>query len=409
MMTEKDLVVCALDIGSSRVKAVLAKFDEKENRLKILSADSVFPSAAKRGVVSDMSLCTQAVAGAVESVELKGKEKVDYLFLTIPNSQIDFGTAKGVCLLEKEKPITQKEVEQAIKSSAEFYLPLERKTIRIIVKEYIIDGQEGILNPVGMLGKKLEVKTVILYSKAQVVSNLITAVEEAGFTVNELIASPLAQAQLLLTQEERETGAILFDIGEQTINFSYFKDNSIADIKSLKAGIGESIKNISYSLRIPYEYASELSQRYFTLLPFGSDSNEKILVKRENGDYESVLRKDFCLYGIEALREVFGFIEDCLKRYPKALSVVLCGGGVLVDGFSEKLENYDMDIRIGSPIYGNMDFSMVSFKNPLFLNCICACVYGCNLLREKRLARFKGRNFLSRSCFKIKSLIEEYF
>ncbi len=409
MNKNKDMISCALDIGSSRIKAALGRYCKQKNLFEILAVKSISPSGVSGGIVSDMATCTQAVAGVLEEIELKAKAKFDYLFLTVPSSQINLECARGACLLKREGHITSKEIEHAIQSSIEFYLPLDRKLVQIIVAEFIIDGQKGILNPIGMLGKKLEVQTILLHSPVQVVSNLVTAVEEAGYSIDDLIVCPQAQAEFFLTAREKEDGAILLDVGDQTINFSYFKDKFIFEIKSFDTGIAEINKGISSFFKIPYEYARKLNERYFSLTSNIDKSNEPILLEKKNGEYESILRKDFCARGTEISGKLFAIIEKYLKRHSTADSVMLSGGAALMDGFLEKLEDYNLNLKPGMPLSGKIKVRDPSLNSSLFSNSICACVYGLKLLREKRLNRLKDRHFLSRFFLRIRDLLEEYF
>jgi cell division protein FtsA len=409
MNKNKEIVSCALDIGSSQIKAAVGRYNKNESIFEILATESASPSGAKGGVVADITTCSQAIAKVLEGVESKTGLTFHRLFLAISNSQINLEFAKGACLLEKEKRITNREVERAINSSIELYLPLKRKLIQVIAKEYIVDGQRGILNPIGMFGRKLEVQTILLHSPSQVISNLIMAIEEAGYTVNELIALPQAQAEFLLNSHEKETQAILLDIGEQTVNFSYFKDKFISEVRNFAVGVGEITKEISSIFNIPYNQARALLESHLSLSSRVERSNEKILLKRENGEFESILKRDFCLKGGEASKEIFAIIEKCLKKHAKVVNVILLGGATLIDGFLEKLEEHNFNLRMGSLSSERIKFSRTSFDDPLFLNSICACAYGFKLLNERRLTRLKDRPILSRLFLQIKDLIEEYF
>lgn len=409
MNKNKDMISCALDIGSSRIKAGMVRYCKQKNSFEILAVKSISPSGVRSGIVSDMTTCTQAIAVVLEKIELKARAKFDYLFLTVANSQINLERARGVCLLKREGRITHKEVERAIQSSVEFYLPLDRKLVQIIIAEFIVDGQNGILNPIGIFGKKLEVQTILLHSPVQVISNLVTAVEEAGYTIDDLIVCPQAQAEFFLTAQEKEDGVILLDIGDQTINFSYFKDKFISEIRNFDAGIAEINKGISSLFKIPYEYARELNERYFSLASNTDKSNEPILLEKKNGEYESVLKRDFCARGIEASGKLFTIIEKYLKRHSAGDSVVLSGGAALMDGFLEKLEDYNLNLKPGTPLSGKIKARDPSFNSPLFSNSICACAYGLKLLMEKRLNRLKDRHFLGSFFLQIRDLLEEYF
>lgn len=410
MMKNKDVVICGLDLGSSRIKAVLGRHIKEKDAFEILAAESIYPTGIKSGVVSDMDVCAEAVGKILEKIESKTKTRFEHLFLTVSGSMINFDSAKGVCLLEKEKRISKTETEQAARSSVEFHLPLDRKLIQVIVKEYVIDGQGGILNPVGMLGRKIEARTVIFHSPLSIISNMIIAVEETGYTVTDIIASPQAQAECLLTVQEKESESVILEVGDQTTNFSCFKNNFLREAKSFDIGAGEIAKDLSGFYQIPYEYARQLSQRHFDLTQKKEeDSTEGILLKKENEEYQSISKRDFYLKGSEGANRLFAVIEKYLKEQGSGSNVVLCGGAVLIDGFSEKLEEYAGKVKIGRVVSEKIKFAEPAFNNPLFLNAVCGCVYGFKLSNEKLLARLKDHNFFGRLYLRIKDLLEDYF
>jgi len=400
---------CALDVGSRQIKASLGRYNRHKKLFEVLAVKRVLHTGIRSGVVVDMAACTQAIAEALKEIEIEAGVKFDCLFLTIAGSQVSIERAKGVCRLKKEKRITSREIEHAIQSSVEFYMPLDRKLIQLVVTEFIVDGQRGVRNPVGMFGKKLEAQTILLHSPLRIISNLVAAVEEAGYTTNELVFCSQAQAEFLLTAREKEDGAGLLDVGERAVNFSYFKGKFISEIRHFDAGIGDINKSVSSFFKIPYEYACRLNERYFSLAFDSNKGSEAILLDRENEKYESILKKDFCEKGAEASAELFAVIGKCLRRRGAEDNVVLLGGGSLVDGFLEKLEDCNSNLRLARPVSEEIKFLDPSFDNPLFLNSICACAYGLKLLNLKRQRYLDGRRLLGRFFLQIKDLLEEYF
>lgn len=409
-MRNKEVVICGLDLGSSQIKAALGRHIKENDSFEILAVETISPTGIKGAVVSDMSVCSEAVYRVLEKIELKTKMRFEGLFLTIPNCLVNFDVAKGVCLFEKEKRIVQADIEHAVHSSVEFHLPLDRKVIQVIVKEYIIDGQGGILDPIGMFGRKIEVRTIIFHSPLHVISNMLTTVEEAGYSVNELVVSSQALSEYILTHQERETENIILEVGDQTTSFSYFKDKFLCEVKSFDVGVGEIAKELSVFYNIPYDYARRLTQRHFDLMNTKEESfDEGILLKKENEEYKSISKKDFYLKGATAADRLFAAIGKYLKERGEGSNLVLCGGAVLIDGFSEKLEEHAGKVKIGRIVSDKVKFVEPSLNNPLFLNAVCGCVYGFKLLREKHLASIKERNFFSRLCLKIKDSLEDYF
>lgn len=408
-MRNKEAVICGLDLGSSQIKAAVGRHIKENNSFEILAVETISPTGIKGGVVSDMSICTQAVAKVLERIELKTKTHFGHLFLTVPASLVKADFAKGVYLLDKEKRLNQEDVQKAVRSSVEFHLPLDRKFIQTAVKEYVVDGQGGILDPIGMFGRKIEVRTIIFHSPFPVISNMLTIVEEAGYTVNDLVVSPQALAEYILTPQEKETESIILEIGDETTNFGHFKDKFLRGIKSFDIGAGEIAKDLSGFFRIPYEYARELTHQHFDLTNIEEENSEDILLKKENEQYESVSKKDFYVKGAAGANRLFAAIEKYLKEENRSIPVVVCGGAVLIDGFSEKLEEHTGKIKIGRIISDKVKFVEPSLNNPLFLNAVCGCVYGFELWSEKHFASIKERNFFSRLCLKIRDSLEDYF
>jgi len=409
MSKDREAVACALDVGSSQIRAALGSFNKRDKIFEILSLETISPSRIKKGIVADMATCSQAIARVLKSVQAKAELNFDYLFLSLPSFQVAVEFAKGAYLAEKEKRIEKKDINHAVRSSVEFYLPLDRKLIETIVTEFSVDDQESILNPLGMFGKRVGVKTILLHSQVQLISNLITAVEESGYTIKEFIVPQLALADFTLSPHEKDTGTVLLDIGEMTTNISFFRNKFISEIKNFDKGIGGVARRTSSFFNIPYDYARQLSERYFSLSLGEEFSHQELLLERENEENKSILRKDFCLEGSQALKALFDDLERGLNKYPKNTNLVFLGGAALIEGFYEKLESLNFNVRIASPLPEKIKLSQTSFNNPIFLNCICACAYGFKMLNERRLNRLKNRLFLSRLIWQIKDLLEEYF
>lgn len=408
-MKNRDKLSCALDIGSSRIKAALGRYGTKDNLFEILAVESVPSAGVKNDIVCDMAACTQAVSAVLENIEVKAKQKSDHLFLAVSNSILNLDFARGVCLLEKERRITVKDIQRAINSSVEFCLPLDRKLVEVVVGEYVIDGQKGILNPLGMFGRKIEAHTILLHSSLRILSNLIGAVEEAGYTVNELVACCRAQAEFILSPREKETGVVFFEIGDQKSSLAFYKNKSISEIKSFDAGVNDITRGISSFFKLSHEYARTLNERHFSLADSETSADEKFLLNRGCEEYENVFKKDFCFKGLESSQKLFAVIADVLNSDYKNVSVVFGGGIVLVDGFVEKMQQYNINSRIAKLISDNMRFYDVSSGSPLFLNSICACAYGFELLKRKQFRHLRDTRFLGRFFLQVKDLIEEYF
>ncbi|MFH1856255.1 MAG: hypothetical protein ABH836_03360 [Candidatus Omnitrophota bacterium] len=409
MKKSKDIITCALDIGSDSIKAALGRYDGAKNYFTITTIEFISPTGAVAGAVSDMSVCSRSISKIISKIESKAKAKIDYLFLVISNSQIEASPAKGVCLLEKERRVTRKEAERAVRSSVEFYLPLNRKDIEVIVKEYIVDGQRGILDPVGMFGKKIEARTVILHAPVGIITNMMIAVEEAGYTAADVIASASAQAEYLLTLEEKETGSLIIDGGDKSTNFVYVKSKFINEVVGSPTGLSEVAAGISAGFGIPYEYARQMSEGYFNLTHTESNPGTNMLLRKGENSFENVLQKDFCLKGKESLGELFAAVEKHAGKQGKAFSSVLCGGAALIEGLPEKLEEYSPNLKVGRISPDKIKLCDPSFNNPLFLNSITGCAYGFKILNQKRLEYLTRRRFLGRLFLKIKDLVEEYF
>ncbi len=350
-MAKSDLVI-GLDIGTTKICAVVG--EATPDGVDIVGIGTCPSTGLRKGVVVHIEETVKSIQKALEEAELMAGCEIRSVYAGIAGSHIKGFNSHGVIAV-KGGEVTQKDVERALEAASAVAIPLDREVIHTLPQEYIVDDQRGIIQPLGMAGVRLEVKVHIVTGAVTSAQNIVRACHRSGLDVSDIVLEALASAKAVLTEEERELGVALVDLGGGTTDIAIFANDSIKHTGVLALG-GQNLTNdIAFGLRTPMASAERIKVKYGCAMLDMVQANEIIEVPsvgdREPRRLSRQLLAEICQPRME---EILELVDQELVRsgYKNLISagVVLTGGSALIDGCQELGEQiFNLPTRIGYP------------------------------------------------------------
>ncbi len=350
----KDLIV-GLDIGTSKVTCMVAEA-KPDGRMNVVGLASHPMSGLKRGVVVNIEATVDAISRVIQEVELMANCKVRDVYTGIAGSHIKSFNSNGMVAI-KEKEVTPTDVERVIEVARAMPIPAEQQILHILTQEFIIDGQGGVREPIGMSGVKLEVKVHIVTGAVSAAQNVVKCVRRCGLEVMDLILQPLASSYAVLTEDEKDLGVCLVDIGGGTADIAVFTQGAIRHTAVLPVAGDQITNDIAMALRTPTAEAEEIKIHRGVAMHALADPEEMIEVPGVGDRQPRSLSRQRLADVIEPrVSELFELVQAELRRsgYEELLSsgIVLTGGSSVMRGMEELGEAvFHMPVRVGSPQY----------------------------------------------------------
>jgi cell division protein FtsA len=355
--------VAIIDVGSSKVCTLVGDLAGQPN-VQVIGVGNVPSQGIKKGTIIDLDEATDAIRASVAKAERSSGLKISSAHVSIGGAHISATNNKGmVAVAGGGRTIEMADIQRAMESARTVPIPNTRDVIHVVPRRYNVDGQDGIRNPRGMQGFRLEVDAHIVTGAITAIQNLTRCVERAGVAVDNLILQPLASAESVLTPEEREIGVAVADIGGGTTDLALFADGSIYHTSSLAVAGYQISNDIAIHLRTPYAVAEELKARYGQASPHDIDPHEAIEISGfGNGGGRQVPRKALCEIVAARVEEILQMIAQDIGTscYDGSLpaGLVLTGGSANLHGIEEVAgEILRIPVRIGKPrgVYGLVD------------------------------------------------------
>ncbi len=349
-------IVVGLDIGTTKVCAVVASINE-QNRIHILGVGKAPSEGLNRGVVVNIDKTVHAIRTAIQQAELASGIQVNSVNVGIAGDHIRSIRSKGVITINnKEKEITVQDVERILKDCQQIMLPPDQQILHIIPQEFVVDGQDGISDPVGMSGMRMEAEVHIITGLVSAAKNLYRCVERAGYQVADIILEPLASSYAVLDDEEKEAGVVLVDIGGGTTDLAVFQENTIRHIAVIAIAGKKVSDDIKLGLSVLDEQAQKLKHNHGECFVDLIEDDEVITIPGIAGRPPKEITKSILAKIIQArMEEILEIIAIEVKRsgYADALSagIVITGGGSLIKNICPLAnEVLGMDAKIGRPL-----------------------------------------------------------
>src|SRR4051812_7493265 len=395
----KDLIV-ALDIGTSKVACLVAEL-RADGSLEILGMGGHESKGLKKGVVVNIEATVAAIQRALEEAELMADCKISSAFVGIAGSHIRSFNSTGMVAI-KDREVTGLDVERAIDTARAVNIPTDQQILHVLRQEFIIDGQEDVREPIGMSGVRLEVKVHIVTGAVSAAQNIVKCVRRCGLEVNDLVLQPLASSLAVLTEDEKELGVCLVDIGGGTTDIAVFREGAIRHTAVVPIAGDQVTNDIAMALRTPTADAEELKIRYGCALRQLASADEMIEVPGVGDRPTRQLSRQVLAEVIEPrVEELYSLIQKVLRDsgYEELLSsgVVLTGGSAVMQGMVELGEEiFHMPVRLGVPRYTGGLSDVV--RSPRYATAVGLLLEGKAQLERGMLARQGGsfRQVLSR-------------
>ncbi|MEF8864364.1 MAG: cell division protein FtsA [Salinibacter sp.] len=372
-------IVVGVDIGTTKVCAVVAGKDELD-RVNILGVGMAPSDGLNRGVVVNIDRTVAAVREAVEEAERAAGVEVQSVVVGIAGDHVQSFQTRGVVTINANE-ITQNDVQRLLEDTTHVALPADREILHVIPQEFIVDGQDGVADPVGMSGVRLEADVHIITGLVSAAKNIYRCIEKAGFQVSDLVLEPLASSFSVLHEDEKEVGVALIDIGGGTTDIAVFEDHTIRHTAVIAVAGDKVTDDIRKGLGVMRDQAEQLKRQFGVALADEADADEKIEIPGIGGRDEKTIGRDALAQIIQPrMEEVLEIAAMEIKRsgYGRHLGVgcVLTGGGSLVPHTDElAAEVLGMEARVGRPM-GLSGGLVEEVSDPKFSTGVGLVLYG---------------------------------
>ncbi len=351
----KNDVVVGLDLGTSKVCAIIGEQDD-EGQVHVVGVGTTPSTGLNRGAVVNIEQTVAAIRKAIQDAERMAGLEVQSVYAGIAGSHIRGLNSRGVIAVSRrDREITEDDRQRVIEGAHNIAIPADREIIHAIPQEYIVDEQDGIKNPVGMSGVRLEAEVHVVTGSATGIQNIVRSVERAGLTVSDIILQPLASAEAILSQDEKELGVVLVDIGAGTADIAVFINGALWHTGIIPLGGKLVTSDVAVGLRTPNTEAEAIKLQHGCALAKLVSEEEEITVPGVGGRPDKRLPRRVLAEIIEArMEEIYELVGVELKKHGfedrVPAGAVITGGAALMEGAAELAEKVlQLPVRVGSP------------------------------------------------------------
>ncbi len=392
MPKENRNLVVGLDIGTSKVAALVAEL-APDGALEVLGMGNHDSKGLKKGVVVNIEATVGAIQRALEEAELMADCKIASAFTGIAGSHIRSFNSTGMVAV-KDREVSVVDVERAMETARAVNIPTDQQILHVLRQEFIIDGQEDVREPVGMSGVRLEVKVHIVTGAVSAAQNIVKCVRRCGLDVNDLILQPLASSRAVLSDDEKDLGVCLVDVGGGTTDLAIFTHGAIRHTAVIPIAGDQITNDIAMALRTPTPEAESIKIRHGVALRQLADPNEMIEVPGIGERPPRSLSRQTLAEVIDPrAEELFSLVQQVLREsgHEELLSsgIVLTGGSAVMQGMVELGEEiFHMPVRVGVPRYAGGLADVV--RSPRYATAMGLLYEGVEQLQQGRVLKQNG-------------------
>jgi len=406
-MQRQENIIVGLDVGTTKICAVVGEVEG--NKINIIGIGTHPSIGLRKGVVVNIESTVESIQKAVEEAELMAGCEISSVYAGIAGGHITSFNSRGIVAI-KGPEVTKNDVERVIDAARAVAIPMDREVIHVIPQEFIIDDQGGIQNPVGMSGVRLEAKIHIVTGAVTSAHNIVKCANRSGLDVCDIVLEPLASGEAVLTNEEKDLGAALLDLGGGTSDLAIFFGKNIKHTFVLSLGGNNLTNDISIGLRASQAEAEKIKIKYGTCVTQNISSEETIEVPGMGGRKPRKLPRQILGEILEPrIEEIFTLIKREIFRAGMdnviTSGVVLTGGSSLLHGITDIAESiFDVPSRLGKPmgISGLIDV----VNNPMYATGVGLVLYGARNQPEKKF-RIRDSNIFHRIITRMKRWFKE--
>ena len=410
-MSRSENIVVGLDVGTTKICAIIGELNA-DGMVDVIGVGSSPSRGLRRGVVVNIDHTVSAIRKAVEDAELMAGCRVESVYAGISGGHIKGINSHGVIAI-KNREVTQVEVARVIDAARAVAIPMDREVLHILPQEFMVDDQEGIKEPIGMAGVRLEAKVHIITGAVSAAQNIERCAHRSGLRVNDMVLQQMASAEAVLSADEKELGVALVDIGGGTTDIAVFSDGSIQHTSVISVGGDQLTNDIAVGLRTPMVEAEKIKKKYGCALGSLVDKDETMAVPGVGGRQPRVLSRAVLADITEPrLEEILGLARRELEKHNLlqmvASGMVLTGGTVAVEGICELAEQlFDMPVRLGYPIGISGLVDVVN--SPVYATGVGLVLWGARNKDEDIVAPYHAGGPLDRVMGRMKQWFAEAF
>jgi cell division protein FtsA len=408
-MAKKHSIVVGLDIGTSKVCAVVGEMTDQG--VEIIGLGSHPSQGLRKGVVINIESTVNSIKKAVEEAELMAGCEIHTVFAGIAGSHIKGFNSHGIVPV-RNKEVGQRDLDRVLDAAKAVAIPNDQEVLHVLPQDYIIDDQDGIKEPLGMSGVRLEARVHIVTGAVMAIQNIIKCCTRSGLNVADIVLTPLTSAEAVLTEEERELGVAVVDMGSGTTGLAVYHDGMVKHTVVLPVGGNHVTNDIAAGLRTPFGDAERIKQRFGVAKATMVAREERVEVPGVAGKTAgSVSRQILCEIIEPRLDEALHLVRKEIEKsgYEESLTagLVMTGGSMLLPGMVEMTEQiFSAPVRIGVPTHIKGLVDVIS--SPIYATGVGLVLYG--MKRQERIFfRLRDDNIFAKVRHRMSDWLSEFF
>jgi len=363
--------ITAIDVGTTKVCTIIANLEETGS-IRVIGVGITPSTGMHKGLVVNLKDATQSIRNSVRKAELMSGLKIESAYIGVTGRHVTSVNNRGaVSINNGDRLVRSDDLKRVLKSAQNIKVPEERKLLHIIPRGFAVDGQTGLKNPVGMHGQRLDVETHIITAAVSSIQNIVKCVRTLGLEVEDLIMEPLASSEAVLTEEEKQNGVILADIGGGTTDVAIFRDGTIWHTAVLPVAGYQLTRDVAMGLGLPFEVAEDMKKRYASVMPVYEGKSQAPQEMQQDG--HGVSYQDLCDIVRARIEEMVRLI---MLELPQTDYQQLVPSGIVFTGGSSNLSGLDvlsrdltrLPVRIGAP--QNLSGIPQSLRNPAYATAV---------------------------------------
>jgi cell division protein FtsA len=406
---KKENIIVGLDVGTTKISAIVGEVND--NGVEIIGIGTQPSRGMRKGVVINIDATVESIRKAVEEAELMAGAQITSVYCAIAGSHIRGFNSHGIVAV-KNREVQESDVKRVLDAARAVAIPMDREVLHVLPQEYIVDEQDGIMEPLGMSGVRLEAKVHIVTAAVTSTQNIIRCCNRTGLEVKDIVLGQLAASEAVLIPDEKELGAVLVDIGGGTTDLVVFSQGAVRQTAVFGLGGNHLTNDIAVGLRTPLVESEKIKTKYGCALTAMVKKEEMIEVPSVGGRRSRSLSRQILAEIIEPrMEEIFSLVHrEILKSGYENLipsGVVLAGGTASLEGLPELVEQiFNLPVRRGYPagVGGLMDV----VNNPMYATGVGLVLYGKRYGSEGRV-RNSERGLFGKMGQGVKKFFSEFF
>jgi len=374
----KRTTLASIDVGTTKICTIMAEANE-EGGIRVVGVGLTPSKGLHKGLVANITEARESIRESVRIAEQASGYKIESAYVGVTGRHVTSLNNRGVVSITRnDRLVRPDDLKRVLQSARSVQLPNDRKLLHVITRNYAVDGQAGVKNPVGMYGFRLDVETHIISAATTSIQNLVKCVRSIGIDIEDLVLEPLASSEAILTEDEKQTGVILADIGGGTTDIAVFREGSIWHTAILPVAGYQLTRDVAIGLGLPFDVAEEMKKRYGSVMPVYESTMEPAAMSE---DGHGVSYQDLCDIIRARIEEIMRLI---LLELPQSDHESLVPAGVVFTGGSSNLSGMEtlgnevlrLPVRVGVPL--DLNGITETLRDPAYATSVGLLLWGAN-------------------------------